>query len=44
MRTSRLTRGRLNPKGEMLGHSTISMTLDTYSHVIPSMQKQLTAK
>ena len=22
---------------EMLGHSTISLTLDTYSHVIPAM-------
>jgi integrase len=29
----------VNPKviQEMLGHSTISMTLDTYSHVIPAM-------
>ena len=26
---------------EMLGHSTISMTLDTYSHVLPSMQKDI---
>ncbi|SMO44909.1 tyrosine-type recombinase/integrase [Melghirimyces algeriensis] len=25
---------------ERLGHSSISMTLDTYSHVIPSMQKE----
>ena len=24
---------------ELLGHSTISMTMDTYSHVIPSMQQ-----
>ncbi len=23
---------------EMLGHSTISLTLDTYSHVIPGLQ------
>jgi len=23
---------------EILGHSTISMTMDTYSHVLPSMQ------
>lgn len=29
---------------EMLGHSTISMTLDTYSHVLPSMQKEAAAK
>lgn len=25
---------------EILGHSTISMTMDTYSHVLPSMQKE----
>lgn len=25
---------------EMLGHSTISMTLDTYSHVLPDMQSE----
>lgn len=24
---------------EMLGHSTVSMTLDTYSHVLPDMQR-----
>ena len=24
---------------ERLGHSTITMTLDTYSHVLPSMQR-----
>ncbi|HEY4033429.1 MAG TPA: tyrosine-type recombinase/integrase [Ktedonobacteraceae bacterium] len=24
---------------EILGHSEISMTLDTYSHVLPTMQK-----
>lgn len=35
-----------NPKivQEMLGHSSISMTLDRYSHVIPSMQKAAAAK
>ena len=27
---------------EMLGHSTISMTLDTYSHVVSGMQEQAT--
>lgn len=27
---------------EMLGHSTINMTLDIYSHAIPSMQKDIT--
>jgi len=29
---------------ERLGHSQISLTLDTYSHVLPSMQKEATAK
>ena len=31
-----------NPKvvSERLGHSGITLTLDTYSHVIPSMQKE----
>ena len=29
---------------EMLGHSTISMTLATYSHVLPSMQKDAAKK
>jgi integrase len=31
-----------NPKvaAERLGHSTIVLTLDTYSHVLPDMQKQ----
>ena len=24
---------------EILGHSTISITLDTYSHVLPNMQE-----
>ena len=24
---------------ELLGHSTISITMDVYSHVLPSMQK-----
>jgi integrase len=30
----------VNPKivSEMFGHSTISITLDTYSHVLPNMQ------
>lgn len=36
----------VNPKivAERLGHSTIVQTLNTYSHVIPSMQKQSTDK
>jgi integrase len=25
---------------ERLGHSTIGITLDTYSHVLPDMQKE----
>ena len=25
---------------ELLGHSQIRMTLDTYSHVLPSMQQE----
>jgi len=29
---------------ELLGHSTISMTLDTYSHVLPSMQQEAMSK
>ena len=35
-----LTQG-VNPKvvQERLGHSQISMTLDTYSHVVPSLQR-----
>jgi len=38
--------GGVHPKivQEMLGHSTISQTLDTYSHVIPGMQKEAAAK
>jgi integrase len=27
----------------MLGHSSIAITLDTYSHVIPTMQRQAAA-
>ena len=31
----------VNPKvvSEMLGHATIAVTLDTYSHVLPTMQE-----
>ncbi len=29
---------------ERLGHSTIVLTLDTYSHVLPTMQQQATAR
>jgi integrase len=36
----------VNPKliQELLGHSRIGMTLDTYSHVMPSMQKEVKEK
>jgi integrase len=32
---------RVNPKvvSEMLGHASVSITLDIYSHVIPDMQQ-----
>jgi len=32
----------VNPKvvSEMLGHSSIAITLDTYSHVLPNMQSE----
>lgn len=35
-----------NPKvvAERLGHATVVLTLDTYSHVLPSMQKSATDK
>lgn len=29
---------------EILGHSSIMLTLDTYSHVIPSMQNEIAEK
>jgi integrase len=28
---------------EMLGHATIAITLDTYSHVLPTMQESAAA-
>ena len=33
----------INPKGlsEVLGHSSITITLDLYSHVLPNMQDEL---
>jgi integrase len=35
-----------NPKvvSEHLGHSTIVLTLDTYSHVLPTMQENATTR
>lgn len=37
-----LLRAGVHPKivSEMLGHSAISITLDTYSHVLPDMQRE----
>jgi integrase len=29
---------------ERLGHSTVTLTLDVYSHVIPSMQEEVAEK
>jgi integrase len=42
--TLMLSRG-VHPKivSEMLGHSTIAITLDTYSHVMPTMQREAAA-
>lgn len=36
----------VNPKivSERLGHSTISLTMDVYSHVLPDMQREAAAK
>ena len=36
----------MNPKVvvEMLGHSTISITLDLYSHVTPTLQEEAVAR
>lgn len=36
-----LLSSNVNPKivSEMLGHATIAITLDTYSHVLPNMQE-----
>lgn len=43
--TMLLSKG-VNPKivSERLGHSTVSITLDTYSHVLPNMQKEAVKK
>jgi integrase len=37
-----LLKKNVSPKivQEMLGHATISQTMDTYSHVLPGMQDQ----
>jgi integrase len=38
---SHLLRAGVHPKivSERLGHSTVGITLDTYSHVLPGMQE-----
>ncbi|KYH28902.1 transposase [Clostridium tepidiprofundi DSM 19306] len=37
-----MLKANVNPKvvSEILGHSTVAMTLDTYSHLLPSMQNE----
>ena len=41
-----LLQAGINPKivSERLGHSTITLTLDVYSHVLPNMQQDATAQ
>jgi integrase len=36
----------VNPKvvSERLGHATVGFTLDTYSHIMPGLQKEAAAK
>jgi integrase len=46
-RAATLLLGRsVNPKivSEMLGHASIGITLDTYSHVLPTMQQSSAAE
>ena len=44
--TTLLLRQGVHPKvvSERLGHSTINITLDTYSHVMPDMQDEAAEK
>jgi integrase len=39
-------RAGIHPKvvSERLGHATVSITLDTYSHAIPAMQEEAAVK
>lgn len=41
-----LLQAGINPKivSERLGHSTITLTLDVYSHVLPTMQADASAQ
>ena len=43
---SRATLRRIRPKvvSERLGHASIGITLDTYSHVMPGMQEEAAEK
>ena len=43
---SQLLRQGVHPKvvSERLGHATVSFTLDTYSHLLPSLQAEAAAK
>ena len=40
-----MLRAGVNPKvvSERLGHATVSITLDTYSHVLPDLQREAAA-
>jgi integrase len=40
-----LLSARVNPKvvSEMLGHASVAITLDVYSHVLPNMQQDAAA-
>jgi integrase len=46
LHASELLRHGVHPKvvQERLGHASITMTLDTYSHLIPSMQREAIGK
>ncbi len=43
---SQLLRAGISPKvvSERLGHSTVGITLDVYSHVLPGMQEEAASK
>ena len=43
---SALLKAGIHPKvvSERLGHASISMTLDTYSHIMPGMQEEAAEK
>ena len=40
----RLQAGENKVVQELLGHNQISMTMDIYSHVLPTMQKEAVSK